>query len=112
MVTDTERVDEWPPGPEMFGEPIEWIAIEGVESMWLSKPRAVIDDDAGGATQHSWWAHRSPNGRNDLGRIAFRPGGHVLEAAEPLTIIGSLYCVPAEHCGVHGWIRDGRWVPA
>lgn len=110
MVTETERADEWPPGPAMLGEPIEWIPIEGVEAMWLSKPRPVLED--GEQHQHAWWAHRSPTGRNDLGRVAFRPGGHVLEAADPLTIIGSLYCVPAEHCGVHGWIRGGKWVPA
>jgi hypothetical protein len=32
-----------------------------------------------------------------------------LEQAEPLTISPSVLC---RTCGLHGWIRDGKWVPA
>jgi len=31
-----------------------------------------------------------------------------VESMEPLTISPSLLC----HCGDHGFIRDGRWIPA
>lgn len=33
----------------------------------------------------------------------------VLEQVEPLTLSPSLLCT---QCGHHGFIRDGRWVPA
>ncbi len=32
-----------------------------------------------------------------------------VESWEPLTLSPSLLCTV---CGHHGWIRDGRWVPA
>lgn len=33
--------------------------------------------------------------------------------ADPLTLSPSLHCDPAEGgCGVHGWVRDGRWAGA
>jgi hypothetical protein len=35
--------------------------------------------------------------------------GHVVASEEPLTIEGSLRCGA---CGLHGWVRDGKWVPA
>lgn len=37
------------------------------------------------------------------------PLGWTLVNAEPLTISPSLLCL---HCHHHGFIRDGRWVPA
>lgn len=38
-------------------------------------------------------------------------GGHrwTVESWEPLTVAPSLLC---RRCGDHGFIRDGRWVPA
>lgn len=44
-------------------------------------------------------------GRNQDGRES----GHVIESEHPLTVRGSLIC---EACGDHGFIREGRWVPA
>lgn len=39
------------------------------------------------------------------------PGtGHVLVQRDPLTIRGSLLCPMG--CGKHGFITDGKWVPA
>lgn len=32
-----------------------------------------------------------------------------VESTEPLTLSPSLLC---RGCGNHGWIREGRWVPA
>jgi len=41
-------------------------------------------------------------------RIAPDRAKWTVESWEPLTITPSLAC----HCGDHGWIRDGRWIPA
>lgn len=35
--------------------------------------------------------------------------GWVIECAEPLTVSPSILCI---RCRTHGFIRDGRWVPA
>lgn len=37
------------------------------------------------------------------------PGGWDLVSEEPLTLSPSLLC---RACGHHGFVRDGRWVPA
>lgn len=37
------------------------------------------------------------------------PGGWTVEKREPLTLSPSLLC---RGCGHHGFIREGRWVPA
>lgn len=58
----------------------------------------------------------SPTGRCN-GAVYFRgrPGASEGQPAwevvseEPLTLSPSLLC---RACGHHGWIRDGRWVPA
>ena len=35
----------------------------------------------------------------------------VIECREPLTLSPSLHCDPAlGGCGMHGFVRDGRWV--
>lgn len=63
--------------------------------------------------------HATPDGEECTGSVAFdmpgaeewRPGGpfwHV-ESWEPLTISPSVLC---RTCGNHGFIRNGRWVPA
>jgi hypothetical protein len=31
---------------------------------------------------------------------------------EPLTVSPSIWCKPPGGCGLHGWIRDGKWVSA
>lgn len=63
-------------------------------------------------------SHRRPDGSLCEGGILFdsevtrrlfdgRPRWTV-ESWEPLTLSPSLLC----HCGDHGFIREGRWVPA
>ncbi len=37
------------------------------------------------------------------------PGGHQILSTDPLHIEPSILCTS---CGIHGWVRDGRWVPA
>jgi len=61
--------------------------------------------------------HDLPGGRECSGAITFDvPLAReffsgpfwTVESWEPLTLSPSLLC----HCGDHGFIRDGRWVPA
>lgn len=35
--------------------------------------------------------------------------GHRIVTEDPLTIVASILC---PGCGLHGWVRDGRWVEA
>jgi len=35
--------------------------------------------------------------------------GHTIVTREPLTIVASILC---SDCGLHGFVTDGRWVPA
>lgn len=63
-------------------------------------------------------SHKRPDGSDCEGVITFDtpiarrgfPSGPfwTVESWEPLTLDPSLQC----HCGDHGHIRDGRWVPA
>lgn len=43
-------------------------------------------------------------------RVLFGEGHHYCESMTPLTIRGSLLCPMG--CGTHGFITNGRWVPA
>ncbi len=62
--------------------------------------------------------HPSPKSESGRcsGAVAFRipenpgasPAWDVI-SADPLTLSPSLLC---RTCGHHGWIRDGKWVPA
>lgn len=61
-------------------------------------------------------SHRAPDGRECGGSVTFdvpeaeglRGPRWSVEQCEPLTISPSVLC----SCGHHGFIRDGRWVPA
>lgn len=35
--------------------------------------------------------------------------GHTVISDDPVTIVASILC---PDCGTHGWVTDGRWVPA
>ena len=68
--------------------------------------------------QGLWWTHHTPSGEacEASGYIPVRlpsePGPErcwVLESSFPLTLSPSLLC---NRCGTHGFIREGRWVPA
>lgn len=71
----------------------------------------VTDADGRLAGVTEW--HRRADGRWCAGYVAFqpqRPGGATwtVENEDPLTISPSVLC----DCGAHGFIHDGRWVPA
>ncbi len=79
-----------------------------------TEPTAWLDDDG----KHFWWKHDcdSDHGRWALSE-GFKPDrklpiaawGWTVVTKEPLTISPSILC---GECGVHGFIRDGKWVPA
>lgn len=58
--------------------------------------------------------HRNPTGEWCEGSLNFEgtPGSGPtwqVVSLEPLTISPSVLCT---QCGHHGWIKDGRWIPA
>lgn len=63
--------------------------------------------------------HRRPDtGEPCSGSVCVNPGPDDLkygrevwtvDAADPLSLNPSLLCT---QCGEHGWVREGRWVPA
>lgn len=76
----------------------------------ITVPVEVVLD--GMTIMRSWLSHKRPDGRNDaLSRVEFSRGHHELVSLDPLTISPSLLC-PDSGCGFHGYIRDGKWVPA
>lgn len=64
------------------------------------------------------WLHTHPDARDPSAkpcqsfcavRAGFGPDVHEVVAAKPLTLSPSLKC---RVCGVHGYVRDGKWEPA
>jgi hypothetical protein len=93
------------------GDPID---IGHGVTMWL-RYEPGVDGPAG-----LRYDHPAPNGNECGGGVLFDLPGvrevlHVgagavwqVESLDPLTISPSLLC----SCGHHGWIKQGRWVPA
>lgn len=76
-------------------------------------------DEQEGHPRNLFWAHRCRDDHYSLGMIDVTSGQrHTLISEDPLNIGGSLLCliVDTHHgpngCGEHGFIRDGRWIPA
>jgi hypothetical protein len=59
------------------------------------------------------YVHHSPTGARHESHVPFNQHGETqgwdVLSTEPLTLSPSLRC---RRCGHHGFIRDGRWVPA
>lgn len=85
-------MSEWTRAPE-------WEALgEGI------RVRRVFCD---GALEALDWDHGCPVGSPDY--IPVRaPNNWKLESEQPLTLSPSLLC---RACKLHGYIRDGKWVP-
>jgi uncharacterized protein DUF6527 len=88
------------------------LALEGGEGLRLrfTHRGETYDEYCGAIFEH-------PSASTETGRcsgaIWFTGQGHgkpewAIESEEPLTLTPSLLC----HCGYHGFIRDGRWMPA
>jgi len=81
-----------------------WISID--DAVWLSgnvltdgEPSAVLAVHVNPATGEQ--CRRSPR----------TIGAHTIVSRDPLTIRASLVC-DEPGCTWHGWVTDGRWVPA
>jgi len=57
------------------------------------------------------YTHQTPNGEvhESYIPVGSDPKDWTLIQRTPLTVSPSLLC---RECGHHGWIRDGRWIPA
>jgi hypothetical protein len=63
--------------------------------------------------------HRTPDGHECAGSVLFDLDGvrnafpdrpvWTVKSLEPLTLTPSILC---RRCGHHGWITEGRWLPA
>jgi hypothetical protein len=95
-MTAPHIVEAW---PDFLGG---WTEIDG--AAWITSN--VFDGAAPGEVRI---AHNDPatgrQCRDSTGSI----GKHTIESVAPLTISPSLACAA---CSWHGWIRDGKWVPA
>lgn len=64
----------------------------------------------GPSAGHAWEFHNC-DGAVVGGLLAL--GRWTVTATDPLTVSPSIHCVAAQGgCGLHGWIREGRWTDA
>lgn len=76
---------------------------------------ALVYDGRANGGVHWRWVHLcdvydDPDDGPTQKRIAsYLSRGHKIVREDPLTVEGSLLC---RSCGTHGFVRDGRWVPA
>lgn len=79
---------DWPDGTIQLGQ--------GIGVLWLTDGDLI-------------WRHDC-NGKAQWGHIDITSGRfHSLVCVDPLHIEASVICL---HCGRHGFIRQGNWVPA
>ena len=93
-----------------------WVEIPGLG--WLIEIRSRFGN---GAIDFWWWHHCPPLAdkpeRNSLRTIDCSTGQrHAILggslATGDLTIGGGSGSIPCHDCGLHGFVRDGKWVPA
>lgn len=95
--------------PEHLADLGGWVEIPGLG--WLREERPGF-----------WWWHDCPPMRGKPGWSSSRSidtttgqrhavtGGSL--AGGDLTIHGGSGSIPCDKCGLHGWVRDGKWVTA
>lgn len=96
-----------PPSPPEGDPAADWIDIgHGVEILFYTQGDDVAP--AGLLERHPCLTDI-----RHAGAVPFVPTGTwpvwTVESWEPLTLSPSVLC---RACGLHGWIRGGRWVPA
>jgi hypothetical protein len=99
----TMGTNDWPPTTGDW-EGVDW--IDAGEDVWISRP-AEIRYNATEKRLGSWWAARG----SGLATIFYGEPHHTLVSAEPLTVTPSIL-VRGGRVQRHGYITDGRWVPA
>ncbi len=70
----------------------------------MAEPTARILEDG----VHFEWSHVCAHGP-DVVMMPHSGGTWRVVQQDPLTVVPSINCLG---CGTHGWITDGRWVPA
>lgn len=103
--------------PEHLDQMGGWVHVDGLG--WLREWEWHISGRRG--FDIMWW-HDCPPMRGEAGWTAPRhidvtsglrhaiAGGSL--AGGDLTIAGGSGSIPCDKCGLHGWLRNGRWVPA
>lgn len=79
-------------------------------------PNCILDPDG----VHVWWFHDCDAGvkygmkanRNPVMLPTGGEHGWTLVEASPLHVEPSIFCMPPEGCGTHGFFRHGEWIPA
>jgi hypothetical protein len=101
-----------------FAHSGEWVEIPGLG--WLIE--VAPPGRAGGDGIDFWWWHDCPPLREQpswksVRRIDTSSGErHAILSGSladgDLTIGGGSGSIPCDKCGLHGWVRDGKWVAA
>ena len=96
--------EEWPPKDVVrvdLGHGVSWSRVVDQEENWIG----ILE----------WHICKDPD-RLTPGGVYFENAPHdvhgarwTVESLDPLTISPSVLC---RSCGLHGFIRDGRWIPA
>lgn len=101
----------FPLGHDHYGEYVQWDPDRTLNPQYADMP---------GVLRYAMLIHhKNPAGEACAGMVTFasttqrkvepnRPNVWQVESWEPLTISPSVLC----SCGDHGFIRDGRWLPA
>lgn len=92
----------WPPIDD--AEWLDWIDVG--DEVWVTRPAEIVYRE-GETRLGSWWAGKG----SGLSRMFYGEPHHVLVSTDPLTITPSIL-VTGGRVKRHGYITDGRWVPA
>lgn len=87
-----------------------WASLSGVPDEPKTINHLLIWHDC---DHHLWYEDPTKNHKLIPDYVGWHPAGvglHDLISADPLHIEASVYW--PDCCGMHGWIRDGRWIPA
>lgn len=104
--------------PQHLADMDGWVEIPGLG--WLREVPA--DQRHGGVGIDFLWWHHCPPLAGAPGYVSLRTidtsSGERHEitagtlAGGDLTIHGGSGSIPCDRCGLHGWVRNGLWVPA
>ena len=120
MVTDLPTIDG-KPDPLDFGQGVTGRFISWAPDRDLNPQYADVPDVDRYGLVHT---HPRPDGQGTCSSMLTFDGDvsrridpdkprWTVESLEPLTLSPSIRCSPDKGgCGIHGYIREGRWVPA
>lgn len=97
--------------PDYLAEMEGWVEIPGLG--WL---REVESHEASDGIDFWWWHDCPYAGWSSLRTIDCSGQRHAITggslATGDLTIHGGSGSIPCDKCGLHGWVRNGKWVTA